>query len=92
MTTKQRMVFELLPEEKAWIEGLVVAAGCGTNIQLFRLLLDREAKRIGYSPRPGALSEGRTERKPRGEVPEDIARILAAKNRRAFWLSTVDTP
>lgn len=77
MAIKDRMVFELPPAEKAWIESLVAAAGYKSNIQLFRALLDGEAARIGFSSRPGALPAGRTERKPRGEVPEDIARILA---------------
>jgi len=77
LAAKDRMVFEFPPAEKAWIESLVEAAGYTSNIQLFRALLDGEAARVGYTARPGALSRGRTERKPRGEVPEDIARILA---------------
>jgi len=77
MTAKDKIVFELPPAEKAWIEDLCQVAGYGSKIQMFRALLDAESARLGYTARPGALPRGKTIRKTRGEVPEDIARILA---------------
>jgi len=79
MAIKDRLVFEISPAEKEWVEGLVQAGGYGTKIQMLRALLDAESARVGYVARPGALARGKTIRKTRGEVPEDIARILAGE-------------
>jgi hypothetical protein len=54
MTAKARLVFDVPPEEKDWIERLCTAAGYPTKVAMLRDLADKLAESIGHETRPGA--------------------------------------
>jgi hypothetical protein len=54
MTAKARLVFDVPPEEKDWIERLCTAAGYPTKVAMLRDLADKLAQEIGFETRPGA--------------------------------------
>lgn len=51
-TAKARLVFDVPPKEKKWLEDLVKESGHKYNITLIRELLDVYASGIGFRPRP----------------------------------------
>jgi hypothetical protein len=53
MSTKSRLVFDVPPEEKNWLERLCKAAGYPTKVAMLRDLADKLAREIGFEPRPG---------------------------------------
>ena len=53
MTAKARLVFDVPPEEKDWMERLCMAAGYPTKVAMLRDLTDKLAREIGFEPRPG---------------------------------------
>ena len=54
MTAKARLVFDVPPEEKDWIERLCTAAGYPSKVGMLRDLADKLAQEIGFEPRPGS--------------------------------------
>lgn len=54
MTAKARLVFDVPPEEKNWIERLCKAAGYPSKVAMLRDLVDKLAQEIGFESRPGA--------------------------------------
>jgi hypothetical protein len=53
MTAKARLVFDVPPEEKDWMERLYKAAGYPTKVAMLRDLSDKLAESIKFEPRPG---------------------------------------
>jgi hypothetical protein len=53
MTAKARLVFDVPPEEKEWLERLCMAAGYPTKVAMLRDLVNKLAIEIGFEPRPG---------------------------------------
>ncbi len=53
MSTKSRLVFDVPPEEKNWMEKLCKAAGYPTKVAMLRDLVNKLAIEIGFEPRPG---------------------------------------
>lgn len=53
MTAKARLVFDVPPEEKEWLERLCMAAGYPSKVAMLRNLVDKLAQEIGFEPRPG---------------------------------------
>ncbi len=53
MSTKSRLVFDVPPEEKDWMERLCKAAGYPTKVAMLRDLVDKLAQEIGFESRPG---------------------------------------
>jgi hypothetical protein len=54
MTAKARLVFDVPPEEKEWLERLCMAAGYPTKVAMLRDLIDKLAASIKFEPRPVA--------------------------------------
>lgn len=54
MTAKARLVFDMPPEEKNWMERLCKAAGYPTKVAMLRDLVNKLAQEIGFESRPGA--------------------------------------
>jgi hypothetical protein len=54
MTAKARLVFDMPPEEKNWMENLCKAAGYPSKVGMLRDLADKLAQEIKFEPRPGA--------------------------------------
>jgi hypothetical protein len=52
MASKEKLIFDVTPAEKAWFEELVQASDQTTKIGLLRALLDEYAKKIKFKPRP----------------------------------------
>lgn len=51
---KAKLIFDVAPEEKEWLEKVILAAEPGqTKIGLLRQLLDRYAEEKGLPDRPG---------------------------------------
>lgn len=48
---KVKIIFDMKPEEKKWIETIVLKPG-QTKIALFREMLDKYAEEKGLPPRP----------------------------------------
>jgi hypothetical protein len=53
MSTKSRLVFDVPPEEKNWLERLCMAAGYPSKVAMLRDLADKLAREIGFESRPG---------------------------------------
>jgi len=53
MTAKARLVFDMPPEEKNWMENLCKAAGYPSKVAMLRNLVDKLAQEIGFETRPG---------------------------------------
>ena len=53
MSTKSRLVFDVPPGEKDWIERLCKAAGYPTKVAMLRDLVDKLAESIKFESRPG---------------------------------------
>jgi hypothetical protein len=53
MTAKARLVFDVPPEEKEWIERLCKAAGYPSKVAMLRDLVNKLAESIKFEPRPG---------------------------------------
>ena len=53
MTAKARLVFDVPPEEKKWIERLCTAAGYPSKVAMLRDLADKLAVSIKFETRPG---------------------------------------
>jgi len=53
MTAKARLVFDIPPGEKNWMERLCKAAGYPSKVAMLRDLVDKLAREIGFEPRPG---------------------------------------
>lgn len=53
MSAKSRLVFDMRPEEKEWLERLCMAAGYPSKVAMLRDLVDKLAREIGFEPRPG---------------------------------------
>jgi hypothetical protein len=53
MNAKSRLVFDVPPEEKDWIERLCKAAGYPTKVAMLRDLVDKLAVSIKFETRPG---------------------------------------
>ena len=53
MSAKSRLVFDLPPYEKRWIEELCHKAGYPSKVAMLRDLVDKLAESIGHDPRPG---------------------------------------
>jgi hypothetical protein len=53
MTAKARLVFDMPPEEKEWLERLCTAAGYPSKVAMLRDLVDKLAQEIKFEPRPG---------------------------------------
>jgi hypothetical protein len=53
MSTKSRLVFDVPPEEKNWMERLCKAAGYPSKVAMLRNLVDKLAQEIGFETRPG---------------------------------------
>jgi hypothetical protein len=58
MSAKSRLVFDVRPEEKEWLERLCMAAGYPTKVAMLRDLIDKLAVSIKFETRPGS---GKTE-------------------------------
>lgn len=54
MSTKSRLVFDVPPEEKDWIERLCKAAGYPSKVGMLRDLADKLAESIKFETRPGS--------------------------------------
>jgi len=54
MSTKSRLVFDVPPEEKDWIERLCTAAGYPSKVGMLRDLADKLAESIKFETRPGS--------------------------------------
>jgi hypothetical protein len=54
MSTKSRLVFDVPPEEKEWLERLCMAAGYPSKVAMLRDLVDKLAESIKFEPRPGS--------------------------------------
>ena len=54
MSAKSRLVFDVRPEEKEWIERLCTAAGYPSKVAMLRDLLNKLAREIGFESRPGS--------------------------------------
>ena len=54
MNAKSRLVFDLRPDEKDWIERLCTAAGYPSKVGMLRDLADKLATEIKFESRPGA--------------------------------------
>ena len=54
MSAKSRLVFDMRPEEKDWIERLCTAAGYPSKVGMLRDLTGKLAMEIKFEPRPGA--------------------------------------
>ena len=54
MNAKSRLVFDLRPEEKDWMERLCKAAGYPSKVAMLRDLVDKLATEIKFETRPGA--------------------------------------
>lgn len=54
MNAKSRLVFDVPPEEKNWLERLCKAAGYPSKVAMLRNLVDKLAQEIGFETRPGA--------------------------------------
>lgn len=54
MTAKARLVFDLPPEEKEWLERLCMVAGYPSKVAMLRDLTDKLAMEIKFEPRPGS--------------------------------------
>jgi hypothetical protein len=54
MNAKSRLVFDLRPEEKDWLERLCTAAEYPSKVAMLRDLADKLAESIGHEPRPGS--------------------------------------
>ena len=54
MTAKARLVFDVPPDEKDWIERLCTAAGYPSKVGMLRDLADKLATEIKFESRPGA--------------------------------------
>lgn len=54
MNAKSRLVFDLPPDEKRWIEELCHKAGYPSKVGMLRDLTDKLAIEIGFESRPGA--------------------------------------
>ena len=54
MNAKSRLVFDLRPDEKDWLERLCKAAGYPTKVAMLRDLSDKLATEIKFESRPGA--------------------------------------
>jgi hypothetical protein len=54
MNAKSRLVFDLRPEEKDWIERLCKTAGYPSKVAMLRDLTNKLATEIKFEPRPGA--------------------------------------
>jgi hypothetical protein len=54
MTAKARLVFDLPPEEKDWLERLCTAAGYPSKVAMLRDLADKLAESIKFESRPGS--------------------------------------
>jgi len=53
MTAKARLVFDMRPEEKEWLERLCMAAGYPSKVGMLRDLVDKLAESIKFETRPG---------------------------------------
>ena len=53
MTAKARLVFDIPPGEKDWLERLCTAAEYPSKVAMLRDLADKLAREIGFEPRPG---------------------------------------
>lgn len=53
MNAKSRLVFDVPPEEKEWLERLCTAAGYQSKVAMLRDLADKLAAEIQFKPRPG---------------------------------------
>ena len=54
MTAKARLVFDVPPEEKDWMERLCKTAGYPSKVAMLRDLTNKLALEIGHEPRPGS--------------------------------------
>ena len=54
MSAKSRLVFDMRPEEKEWLERLCKSAGYPSKVAMLRDLADKLAIEIGFESRPGA--------------------------------------
>ena len=54
MTAKARLVFDVPPDEKDWIERLCKTAGYPSKVGMLRDLADKLATEIKFESRPGA--------------------------------------
>jgi hypothetical protein len=54
MSAKSRLVFDMRPEEKDWIERLCKTAGYPSKVAMLRDLADKLAMEIKFEPRPEA--------------------------------------
>lgn len=54
MTAKARLVFDMRPDEKDWIERLCKTAGYPSKVAMLRDLVDKLAESIKFEARPGA--------------------------------------
>ena len=54
MSTKSRLVFDVPPEEKEWLERLCKAAEYPSKVAMLRDLADKLAREIGFESRPGS--------------------------------------
>lgn len=54
MNAKSRLVFDVPPEEKDWLERLCKSAGYPSKVGMLRDLADKLATEIKFESRPGA--------------------------------------
>ena len=54
MNAKSRLVFDLRPDEKDWLERLCKSAGYPSKVAMLRDLADKLAIEIGFETRPGS--------------------------------------
>jgi hypothetical protein len=54
MSAKSRLVFDMPPKEKEWLERLRTAAGYPSKVGMLRDLADKLAREIKFEPRPGS--------------------------------------
>lgn len=54
MTAKARLVFDMRPEEKDWIERLCKTAGYPSKVAMLRDMADKLATEIKFESRPGS--------------------------------------
>ena len=54
MNAKSRLVFDLRPDEKDWIERLCKSAGYPSKVGMLRDLADKLAESIKFETRPGS--------------------------------------
>ena len=54
MSAKSRLVFDMPPEEKEWLERLCMAAEYPSKVAMLRDLVDKLAESIKFEARPGS--------------------------------------